>query len=235
MKHIKFDTIASTQKYLQDNLVELSKNHGFNLLVSTKAQTEGVGRRGNHWIDTGNALAFSMALEPHVKKTLSSLEMGVLLCEYFFEKYKIHLSIKWPNDLLLNKSSKVAGILCQIVNERLIVGMGINFGTKLTPDKLEHNRYQLGQLGDFHLDQEEFHTIAEEIFTYILENRIVKENEVAAKFKNYCSHLNNKVLIKDGDVENIGTFTGIGIWGEALLENAGQTHHIYNGSLTILD
>lgn len=234
MKHIKFEAIHSTQKYLQENFDELCAQHGKEILVSTQKQTDGIGRRGNHWIDTGNALAFSFSQRPHNKTTLSSLEMGILLCEFFKKNYQIQLQMKWPNDLLLTSGEKVAGILCQVSNQVLFVGMGINFGEKISTEKLEHSRYTLGHLGNFHLDKDESHDIALAIYSYISQNRIDDEKIVIDKFKLYCSHLNKPVQIKDGETINSGIFVGIGEWGEALLENKGETHHIYNGSLSLV-
>ncbi|CAB4808860.1 unannotated protein [freshwater metagenome] len=38
---------------------------------------------------------------------------------------KVNLSIKWPNDILINEK-KIAGLLCQADNDGVIVGVGLN-------------------------------------------------------------------------------------------------------------
>lgn len=88
-------------------------------VVVTGHQTAGRGRLGRRWeAPPGTALlaSFVVALHP-----LASLAAGVAAAEACGPRVRL----KWPNDLLLD-GRKLAGILAEVHEERVIIGIGIN-------------------------------------------------------------------------------------------------------------
>ena len=223
MHHVHLEETPSTQSYLKENWKSLYSENP-NVLVSTSKQTQGQGRQGNNWHDFPNSLAFSFLLQPNEEFTLSSLELGVLLCRFF----KDELKLKWPNDLINLKNEKCGGILCQVIEKNLlVVGMGIN---------LESDQSVKGKLpaGIIQI-QETYHNIQEElpekIYQYILNNRL-NQDTIQKEWNQFCFHLNQKVRIEDSNTKEVGTFVGIGPIGEALIQNEeGKIKKVLSGSL----
>ncbi|MCA9696505.1 MAG: biotin--[acetyl-CoA-carboxylase] ligase [Myxococcales bacterium] len=105
-------------------------------LVSADAQTAGRGRLGRHWSSPpGRDLYASVVLRPGAPQAVYgalALAVGVGLREGLlraFDGALPGLSLKWPNDLLLD-GRKLAGILCESRwrgrEVELVIGFGVN-------------------------------------------------------------------------------------------------------------
>ena len=101
--HIHFKTLASTQDYL----IHHPELHDKVTLVSTSQQTQGVGQYGREWDFQSGNLACSGIIATNQVPTLTSLEMSLIISEYFKDKYQIEIKTKWPNDLLTSDGKKV--------------------------------------------------------------------------------------------------------------------------------
>jgi BirA family biotin operon repressor/biotin-[acetyl-CoA-carboxylase] ligase len=226
-KHIHLQSCESTQ----DHLIELIEDNSIqeDILISTAKQTKGRGRQGNTWDSTKNAIAMSFTITPNEVLTLSSLEMGALICRYF-DKYNV--SLKWPNDLISKSGLKCGGILCQNKDGQIIVGVGLNLGNseEITPN--EDLKFGRGCMfkGDF--SDQEIENESLEIYKYILANRLDPQ-QVREYWNEYNTHLNKEVVIKDESREFRGKFSGIGENGEALIESPSGIQRAYSGSLFI--
>ncbi len=128
MYHQHFNSIASTQTYLKDNL-ELLKEKDDDILISASEQSAGLGQRGNQWDNYPNNITLSFTLEPQRVATLTPLEIGILVISFIKKKFNQDLFLKWPNDILTKEGKKCGGILCQYIDSStVIVGVGINLG-----------------------------------------------------------------------------------------------------------
>lgn len=140
-----FDEIDSTNTYCKNHINELNDK----TCVIAKSQTNGRGRLGRIWnsnydenilcsivykkVDSNNPYIYSLLVGAAIHKVLNSY---------------IQCLIKWPNDIY-TKGKKICGILCEMVNDNLIIGFGINvnqtnfkgdFRTNPTSLKLEINK-----------------------------------------------------------------------------------------------
>ena len=125
--HKHFDSIPTTQQLL----IELINSGEDTNLVSTKAQSAGVGRRGNQWDQYKNSISLSLKLDVSElkEKTIIPLAIGVGVCTFLNECYpQNQLKLKWPNDILNMAGEKVGGIICKLINNDAIIGIGINIG-----------------------------------------------------------------------------------------------------------
>jgi biotin-[acetyl-CoA-carboxylase] ligase BirA-like protein len=234
-KHYHELVIDSTQ----DLAMEKAKNGEKNFIVSCFEQRVGQGRNNRKWIqDPQRTLCFSFETNCNEVKTLSSLEMAVLIIKYF-KKNKIpflnrsHLSIKWPNDVInpFNKNKKIAGILINSFDEaRIVVGIGVNiYPYEETSDYCSIYEAEVSQ---FKLNSEEAERLARNITEYILENRLSSQ-EVHQSFKELCPHLGKYIKYYNDKVSSSGTFQGIGPSGEAIILDmlTQENVSLFSGSL----
>lgn len=227
MKHIHFDEINSTQDYLITNLKDFKNLKDENYLISTSNQTAGRGRGEHIWDNYNNALAFSFTTSLNEVMTLTSLEVSCLLLQFI--ESKTILKLKWPNDILDSKNKKCAGILVQVIEDKAVVGIGINWGK--SEDK---NVYKTGKshIFDVDLTTSDQKSIPLNFYDFFQDNRM-SSSAIISYWNDKCAHLNQIVSIIDGDLCYKGKFVGLGKNGEALLDIDNQIIKIYNGSLII--
>lgn len=114
---IDFDTLEST------NITALS--YPAYSIIRAATQTAGKGRHGRAWESPRGNLYASFVLPDFGKEAalvsfiiaLSAGQMLSTLCP--------GISLKWPNDILRD-GKKIAGILLEKTDDKLIVGIGIN-------------------------------------------------------------------------------------------------------------
>lgn len=224
-EHLHFDECESTQLILRDKLDE--GDGGLNFLITSNHQISGRGRSGNNWESVDNSIAMSFIIDPSPELTLTSLELGVLTCLYFERE---NLCLKWPNDILNSKGMKCAGILCQTYQGRVLVGLGLNYGTSPILEKSHEFKFGRSFITDRNIKSSEAQSIAKDLYLFIINNRL-DQNSTIRSWNHYCTHIDKSVEIKDNGNSQTGTFKGIGSKGEALLDNKGTLRKIYSGSL----
>ena len=120
MKTFFFESIYNTQEYA---LSELSNEP---ILVISYSQQKGKGTSNRTWLNADQALACSLAIKQEdirLKHTLIPLLSGFVFTEVLKD---INLSLKWPNDIVLN-NLKVGGILVEKSENNICIGMGVNY------------------------------------------------------------------------------------------------------------
>ena len=113
---IYYKEIDSTQKEIWRRIENGTIGDG--TVIIADIQTDGIGTHGRKWYTSqqGN-IAFSFAICPNIS-------------EIFKEIYNIELSIKNPNDIVID-NKKIGGILTQTklqaeIVKYLVIGIGIN-------------------------------------------------------------------------------------------------------------
>jgi BirA family transcriptional regulator, biotin operon repressor / biotin---[acetyl-CoA-carboxylase] ligase len=220
MQHIHLNEINSTQDYLKKLLQQRLGDQNSNILVTTDQQTQGVGRRDRQWIDHHGCLTMSFTMSPNPIVTLTTLEVSILIAEFFKEKFNLELKLKWPNDLFfLNK--KVGGCLIDQIQNLMVVGIGINLNyAKNLGDDFSH-------LGLLIQDKT---LIAKQIYQFICDQRM-SEDAVKQKWISCCAHLQAMVSCQDQTQIIQGKFIGIGHYGEALIATDEGIQKVYSATL----
>lgn len=128
-----FDVTGSTNNDAK-RLAEEGASHG--TVVVADIQNAGKGRRGRKWQTLpGTALSFTLLLRPEFspdKASMLTLVMALSVAEAVGDVTGIEASIKWPNDIVMNKK-KICGMLTEMTMtpemdeiQYIVVGAGIN-------------------------------------------------------------------------------------------------------------
>jgi BirA family transcriptional regulator, biotin operon repressor / biotin---[acetyl-CoA-carboxylase] ligase len=116
------EVVPSTQRMLADD-------DGEGAVAVAEEQTEGRGRLGRSWkAPAGTSVLVSVLLLPAVRAARLpelSLVAGGAVAEAIVEVTGIEPTIKFPNDLLI-AGRKVAGILAESSEGRVVLGIGVN-------------------------------------------------------------------------------------------------------------
>ena len=120
--YLYVEVMPSTQRLLGDE-------HGEGAVAVTEEQTEGRGRLGRRWLSPrGVSLLFSILLEPPVETPRLpelSLVAGEACAGAIAAVAGVTPEIKLPNDVLIS-GRKVAGILAEAREGRVVLGVGVN-------------------------------------------------------------------------------------------------------------
>lgn len=112
----------STQRLLQPGDPE-------GAVAVAEEQSEGRGRLGRRWqAPAGTSVLVSVVLRPSVdapRLPELSLIAGGAVAEAIAEVTGLEPAIKFPNDVLLD-GKKVAGILAESSDDRVVLGIGVN-------------------------------------------------------------------------------------------------------------
>jgi len=130
---VELPAVGSTNDYAKDLA---RKGQSAFTVVWTHDQTAGKGRQGNTWTSIPGNLYMTMILRPGVNAERTgqlSFVAAVALAETLkeFLPSSAQITLKWPNDLLLN-GKKAAGILLETEAggakpvDWVVIGMGVN-------------------------------------------------------------------------------------------------------------
>jgi BirA family transcriptional regulator, biotin operon repressor / biotin---[acetyl-CoA-carboxylase] ligase len=120
--YLYVETCPSTQRLL-------GEEHSEGAVAVTDEQTEGRGRLGRRWLSPpGVSLLFSILLEPPVETARLpelSLVAGRACAGAIAAVAEVTPDVKLPNDILISER-KVAGILAEAREGRVVLGIGVN-------------------------------------------------------------------------------------------------------------
>lgn len=170
MQEYYFNEITSTQDYAK----EISINGKENFVVFSDSQTNGRGRYLRCWEAPNGGLWFSFDNEFSNKNGIFTITIGVATRDVLEKIYNYKVLLKWPNDLILN-NKKVGGIICEKVNEKVIIGIGINTNVK-------------------EIDNEKATTFIKELDKTI-DNKVLMK-KIIEKCKEYLGYDKDKILNK---------------------------------------
>ena len=121
------ESTDSTQRMLAEDAAE-------GAIAVAEVQTEGRGRLGRAWeAPAGTSVLVSVLLLPAVEAARLpelSLVAGGAVAQAIAEVTGLEPAIKFPNDILV-RSRKVAGILAESSEGRVVLGIGVNVNQTL--------------------------------------------------------------------------------------------------------
>ena len=230
--YLHFDEIDSTNTYLK-NSYKLLNNFTF---VSADYQSSGKGRNDRIWFSNpGDNLMFSLLIkEPSLVKKFASLSIiGAALIAELLESYGLNnVSIKWPNDVLID-DKKVCGILLEgQILKYLVIGVGLNVNQKEFPNGLRRpaTSLSLALNKDFDINE-----IKEKLFDHIVEELSnLDEQKYLNYFKahNYLENKRVRALVNNQPF--IGEVIGIDDNFFLQIKTGDMLLHIDSGEIEIL-
>ena len=237
---LEFDELDSTMLTLKD--LALS-GCDIKTVVRAKKQKNGRGRHGRVWDSPEGNLYFSFLreAEKNIKNNIFApvFIVALSLAHSIIDvsEKKIIPKIKWPNDILVNKS-KIAGILIEYINMKngkdlLNIGLGVNIISN--PKKAIYPSTNL---------QKENVNISPTMLLNIFLNQFDKINKIykvdgIEKIFDMWNDLGHKigesVSVKVRDKRIFGTFNGLSKEGGLLIINeAGIEEVILAGDVFII-
>ena len=140
---IHINETNSTNNYLQ-SLCSKQKMEELTVVVAD-FQTSGRGQRGNSWeSDPGKNLLFSTVIFPEfleARRQFLISQIISLAIKEELDTYTSDISIKWPNDIVIN-GKKICGILTEMSAQfdyinHIVIGIGINVHNESFPEELQ--------------------------------------------------------------------------------------------------
>ena len=146
-------------------LAQSGAPHG--TVVIAESQSAGRGRQGRVWFSPPGVNLYCSVLIQSRRTTLELSEWlswvplvsALAVAESVFQTTSIPLSLKWPNDLLLNKR-KVGGILCESLlttspDPTIVIGIGLNVNIPQLslPDELQSIATSLSEAAQAPIDR----------------------------------------------------------------------------------
>lgn len=174
----------ATEANKQTKRNELTKEHQFinGKILLADLQTAGIGTKGRKWYTgKGKNIAMTIMLKPKCQiEKLQNLTkiIAISMQQAIKELYQYELTIKEPNDLLLNEK-KICGILTEIntISEQinyLLISVGFNVNEENFSSETENIATSLKKEFNKEFQREDIITR----FIEILENNIIEEIEL---------------------------------------------------------
>lgn len=199
-------------------------------LLLAEQQTAGRGRRGRHWYQGPQSLAFSLLWRLPDERPPAGLSLAVGLA--IAEALPAAAMLKWPNDVLID-GRKVAGILIESAGaQRYVIGIGINLGdTDSLPSEVAAIAAGLPASDRLHL------------LAAVLDRLVVTLDAFAAhgfaplqsrwQMRNAYQDLAVNLFFAEGGDPVQGVCRGVDANGELLLETATCLQTIASGEVSL--
>ncbi len=132
---VTMEEVPSTNSYALQNIAFLDDR----TVIYTTRQTSGRGRYNRKWMyDDSENIYMSFVLKPEIINNYPfpnlTQYLSVVVCKILEKEFNMLPAIKWPNDILVNKS-KISGILAESYTENnsikgIVLGLGLNVNLK---------------------------------------------------------------------------------------------------------
>ena len=224
-----FECIDSTSLYLKRCIAEKSFVPS---LVIAKEQTNGQGRVGKEFYSprgTGLYMTFSFK-----KEALPSLHLtprvALAVAEAIGTVATVSCQLKWVNDIYFN-GGKICGILCQNVEDYILIGVGINVERpSYIPNDLS---FRFQSIYDV-CEPGVYSDLVIQTYEKILEYSFVSDQEVVKRYRELCLHINSPVSIMYNGSEVFGVCRGIDDDFSFLIESDDSVNAYSSGILKLL-
>ncbi len=226
MRVLYFEELPSTNDYLKTVPFEPF------LGVVALSQTAGRGRRGRKWLsERGKGLYFSVLFPPLKRNlTLTGLAFGYAVYKTLTE-LSPSFYLKWPNDVYIN-GRKIAGILPELLKERLIVGVGINLlYTEKKLSNLTHRATSLFLEGiDF-----DYEKLVNSLHKNLVElYRKLERGEFSpALFEKACPLIGREITVIEGEKVYNALALGIDKEGALIVETESGIKRLFSAEVSV--
>ncbi|MBR2077844.1 MAG: biotin--[Exiguobacterium sp.] len=233
-----FDQIDTTQRIAHE-LAQQRVPEG--TLVMSEGQTAGRGQLGRNWYNPKHVnIAASVILRPEL--SIRDASKLTLMAASAFAKAlnarDLDVTIKWPNDLLLN-GKKIGGILTEMQTEgdriqAVILGFGMNVNGDDIPTELAHRATSLYlETGTHYHRSELLAELLAELETEYDRFLDVGFAPVRLNWMKHAAYLNESVTLSGSRASRTGVMRGISDEGALLLEVDGKVEPVYSAEIAV--
>ena len=223
---IVLEAVDSTMNEAQRRAADLSGP----CWIMSHRQTAGRGRRGREWVAPEGNFAATLIMRPAgtpseaaLRSFVAAVALHQALSSYVPEA---RLSLKWPNDMLLD-GGKIAGILLESAGrgntiEWLAIGIGVNLVAAPPTDRIEADALRpvsvLGQ-GAEPPRQEDLLTVLAHYFA-LYEQAFADFGfaPIREKWLRHAARLGEEIRARAGQQDLHGTFQTVDASGNLVLE-----------------
>ena len=233
-----YEQVDTTQRIAH----ELAQQHvSEGTIVISEEQTAGRGQLGRHWHNPKHVnIAASIILRPDLPIRDAS-KLTLMAASAFaraFNNRHLDVTIKWPNDLLLN-GKKIGGILTEMQTEgdriqAVILGFGMNVNGEEIPDELAHRATSLYLETGKRFRRSEL--LAELLAELEVEyDRFLESgfDPIRINWMQHAAYLNEKVTLNASRTSRTGVMRGISEEGALLLEEEGKVEPVYSAEIAV--
>lgn len=223
-----FDVIDSTSLYCTRRI---KSGNPFEGVVIASEQTDGRGRVGKSFYspkDSGLYLTFSLKAERFSLIDFTPI-VALALCNSLEETFSVKCGVKWVNDIYIDQK-KVAGVLCQLVDDYLLIGIGINLIKPETiPTELQD---RLGWVSNSY-DHDSIISLICSMYNNIQKFTNSDQAALLSEYKNRCVHIGKTVEITSHEKCVQGICVGIGNDFSLLIEIDGKVQTFSSGYMIL--
>ena len=209
-------------------------------VVITDNQFGGKGRNGRNWCTIPNkSLSFSIIIEKEISVKLCGWLpiITALAIERALSNFQVQISLKWPNDIILN-GNKIGGVLIEskirgeLVN-KLIIGIGLNINEskeELDPSitSLATSLYMYS--GKIFQRERILAEILNEMEP-VIESFPKNMDKILESWTANCNHIDKKIQFHNGTNVISGIFKGLGANGSAILKTNKSEEEFHSGEV----
>lgn len=195
------------------------------MLITAKSQTAGKGTRGRSFYSKGGGLYMSLALEvddAHLQKL--TVLTAVATAKSIEKLSGKEVGIKWVNDIYF-EGKKVCGILCERVENAVVIGIGINLSVKAFPDEIKNIAVNLGKINRKKL--------AKNIVNEIL-SMLKSEEDFIPYYKSKSVLIGKEISYVFDGAEYKGVAVDIDNVGGLVVETNGEKQTLTSGDVMLL-
>ncbi|MDO5440948.1 MAG: biotin--[acetyl-CoA-carboxylase] ligase [Bacillota bacterium] len=172
--------------------------HASTCAVVADCQTAGKGRMGRTFVSENNQGLWLSILETDILSSELTAWAGVVICK-ILRKHGLEAQIKWPNDIQVN-GKKICGILCEMKNQAVVIGIGINLYQEDFKDL--NSIATSAKLCNIFIDKEILLSEVLDGLNQMLLDYPSKKEVYLQYFKEKCNTLNQEIAIQiEGDVK----------------------------------
>ena len=233
LKPMVFNQVTSTNDIVIENLNHVAPSRG--IVVVADEQTHGRGRLDRKWTTpAGGAIAMSIGVahtDLDIELTAVPLFVGVAV-RRALASFAIPVELKWPNDIVFSSPTlrKVGGILVQLVNDKLVIGIGIN--VDLDKSELPVPKATSLLLEGFKVDRIDLATAIVTQFAIMRSS----DNSWFAEYLEVCSTIGRDVIVRGLNGTQIsGLVVGVNTSGALEIKNLENLYQITVGDIEHLE
>ncbi len=228
-KLLHFDDIPSTNELAKE--LVLKSEISYNSVIYADSQSSGKGRYDRKWHSPKGNLYCSFVVENKNPSCYSFVSALSVLDSFFELGLKKGTSCKWPNDVLID-GKKSSGILLEVCESALIIGIGINIISSFL-----NSKYETCSLSDYGIEISPQQLL--EVLSNNLSSNIKILNDkgfalIREKWLNYAHNLDSQIEVTTINEKMVGIFKGISEQGALLLDTGKETKQIMAGDVFYL-